>query len=177
MQKKETFKLTFMKSQKLTRPAYQKLIEIKTDDHPVPCQQKWNNALQEEYDLNWHTAYQITFKCIRSAKLIAFRYWFLHQILATNASLVKMVHKTYTKCTVTSAMKSPKAYLVNLWLWIYYVRPDTSKYNKVTDFISLVARFFIWLCRSHVYWIRFWIVYVCFVFQKQSSVFTDQCKI
>ena len=50
--KEETFKSPFLKSRKPSRPAYQKLIVIKTHNNPVPCQQKWNNALQEENELS-----------------------------------------------------------------------------------------------------------------------------
>lgn len=175
VKEQETLATVMLKSNKPSRVAYQKLIEAKTNS-PIPSQLKWDNTTQEYHDFNWHTTYQIALKCTKSTKLIEFHFRFLHQTLATNTSLVKMGFKSDIKCTFCN--EEPEKILHLFWyctktqlFWKHLasflqqlnilpqncalnklialgLRPDTSKHNKIIDFISLLARFFIWLCRS-----------------------------
>ena len=67
-EKQERFATSILKSNKPNRLAYEILIEAKTDC-PIPSQVKWCNVTQEDYDFNWHTAYQIALKCTKGNKI------------------------------------------------------------------------------------------------------------
>ena len=143
---------------------------------PIPSQKKWSNLIQEFHDINWSNAYRLALKCTNSTKLIEFHFRFLHRVLATNTVLAKMGFRNDNKCTFCG--KYPEKILHLFWycnktqvFWDHLttflhqhnilpqncalsklnalgLRPDSSKNNRIIDFISLLARFFIWICRS-----------------------------
>ena len=115
-------------------------------------------------------------KCSKSTKLIEFQYRFLHQILATNVSLVKMGYKDDIRCTfcheeaenfmhlfwscskiehfwkhLIASLKDCNClsddYVLNN-LVVLGLKPDISKNKAIINFVLLLARFYISLCRS-----------------------------
>ena len=174
-EKKESLATVMLKSNKPNRLAYKILIEAKTKS-PIPSQLKWYNAIQDSYDFDWQKTYQIALKCTKSTKLIEFNFRFLHHTLATNIALVKMGFKNDVKCTFCN--EEPEKILHLFWccnkiqlFWkhvfaflqqcnilsqncvpsesaVLGMRPETSKNGNKIDLIFLVARFYIWLCRS-----------------------------
>ena len=130
----------------------------------------------EAHDLIWHNAYTTALKCTKSTKLIEFQFRFLHQTLATNVSLVKMGNKDDIRCTfcheeaenfthlfwfcskielfwkhLIASLKQRNFlshdYLLNN-LVVLGLKPDTSKNKTAINFVLLLARYYIWLCRS-----------------------------
>ena len=112
------------------------------------------------------------FKCTKSTKLIEFQFRFLLQILATNVSLVKddircsFCHEEAENFThlfwfcskielfwkhLIAFLKDrkllPNDYLLNS-LVVLGLMPDTSKNKAAINFVRLLARFYISLCRS-----------------------------
>ena len=115
-------------------------------------------------------------KCTKSTKLIEFQFRFLHQTLATNVSLVKMGYKDDIRCTFCH--EEAENFMHLFWLcgkielfWknliaslkdrnflsedcllnnlvVLGLKPDTSKNKAAINFVLLLARFYIWLCRS-----------------------------
>ena len=171
----EPFVTTFLKSKKPSRLAYQKLVEAKCN-HKISSQEKWTMVFPEACNLIWHDAYMTAIKCTKSTKLIEFQFRFLHQTLATNVSLVKMGYKDDIRCTfcheeaenfthlfwfcrkielfwkhLFASLKDRNClsddYLLNN-LVVLGLKPDTSKNKAVINFVLLLARFYIWVCRS-----------------------------
>lgn len=134
-------------------------------NHKISSQEKWTKVFPEARNLIWHDAYMIAIKCTKSTKLIEFQFRFLHQILATNVSLVKMGCKDenfthlFWFCRkielfwkrLIASLKDRNClsndYLLNN-LVVLGLKPDTSKNKAVINFVFLLARFYIWLCRS-----------------------------
>ena len=170
-----SFITAFLKSKKPSRLAYQKLVEAKCN-HKISSQEKWTKVFPEACDLVWHDTYMTAFKCTKSTKLIEFQYIFLHQTLATNVSLVRMEYKDDIRCTfcheeaenfthlfwfcskielfwkhLTASLKDCNClsddYLLNN-LVVLGLKHDTSKNKAIINFVLLLARFYIWLCRS-----------------------------
>ena len=171
----ESFATAFLKSKKPSKLAYLKLVEAKCN-HKISSQEKWAKVFPEARNLIWHDAYMTAIKCTKSTKLIEFQFRFLHQILATNVSLVKMGYKDDISCTfcheeaenfthlfwfcrkiehfwkcLIASLKDRNClsndYLLNN-LVVLSLKPDTSKNKAVINFVFLLARFYIWLCRS-----------------------------
>ena len=171
----ESFTTAFLKSKKPSRLAYQKLVEVNCK-YKISSQEKWSKVFPEARDLIWHNAYMTAFKCTKSTKLIEFQFRFLHQTLATNVSLVKMGYKDDIMCTfcheeaenfthlfwfcskiklfwkhLVACLKDRNLlsndYLLNN-LVVLGLMPDTSKNKAAINFVLLLARFYIWLCRS-----------------------------
>ena len=171
----ESFTTAFLKSKKSSRLAYQKLVDAKFN-HKIPSQEKWSKVFPEALDLTWYNAYMTAIKCTKSTKLIEFQFRFLHQTLATNVSLVKMGYKDDIRCTFCHdeaehfthlfwfcskvelfwkhliASLKDRNFLSNDYLLNNLValglKPDTSKNKATINFVLLLARFYIWLCRS-----------------------------
>ena len=171
----ESFTTAFLKSKKSSRLAYQKLVEAKFN-HKISSQEKWSKVFPEALDLTWYNAYMTAIKCTKSTKLIEFQFRFLHQTLATNVSLVKMGYKDDIRCTFCHeeaehfthlfwfcskvelfwkhliASLKDRNFLSNDYLLNNLValglKPDTSKNKATINFVLLLARFYIWLCRS-----------------------------
>ena len=171
----ESFTTAFLKSKKSSRLAYQKLLDAKFN-HKISSQEKWSKVFPEALDLTWYNAYMTAIKCTKSTKLIEFQFRFLHQTLATNVSLVKMGYKDDIRCTfchdeaehfthlfwfcskvelfwkhLIVSLKD-RNFLSNDYLLNNLValglKPDTSKNKATINFVLLLARFYIWLCRS-----------------------------
>ena len=115
-------------------------------------------------------------KCTKSTKLIELQYRFLHQTLATNVSLVKMGYKDDIRCTFCHEEAENFTHLFSFcskielfWkhliaslkdcnclsddyllknLVVLKLKPDTSKSKAIINFVLLLARFYIWLCKS-----------------------------
>ena len=164
-----------LKSKKPGKLAYEKLVEAKRAPK-IPSQEKWSKVFPDAQGLNWRNAYMNAVKCTKSTKLIEFNFRLLHQTLATNTTLVKMGYKDDPYCTFCHKETENITHLFwfcnrtelfwknlifclknndfvdhNYTLHKFIVlglRPDTSKHNTVINFILLLARFFIWLCRS-----------------------------
>ena len=145
-------------------------------NYKIPSQEKWSKALPEIYNLNWHNAYTIAFKCTKSTKLIEFQFRFLHQTLVKNVSLVKIRYKDDIRCTfcheeaenfihlfwfcseverfwkhLIACLKDcdfiSNDYLLNN-LVVLGLMPDISKNKAAINFALLLARYYIWLWRS-----------------------------
>ena len=164
-----------LKSKKPNKLAYQKFLQYKSTS-PIPSQKKWSNLIQEYHDINWNNAYRLALKCTNSTKLIEFHFRLLHRVLATNTVLAKMGFRNDNKCTFCG--KDPEKILHLFWycnktqvFWDHLssflhqhnilpqncglskltalgLRPDSSRNNRIVDYISLLARFYIWICRS-----------------------------
>ena len=145
-------------------------------NHKIFCQEKWSKVFPEARDLIWHNTYMTAVKCTKSTKLIEFQFRFLHQTLATNVSLVKMGYKNDIRCTFSHeeaenfthffwfcsktelfwehliASLKDRNFLSDDYrlnnLAVLGLKPDTSKNIAVINFVLLLARFYIWLCRS-----------------------------
>ena len=172
----ETFTTALMKSKKPSRLAYQKLLETKCE-MLIPNQQKWSPLLKDEHDFNWCNAYQAAKTCTKSTRLIEFHFRFLHQALVTNTRLKKMGYKNYDSCTFCRREPEKSLHLFwfcsitqSFWkelvsfliqrnilgrnfalnkLTAMGLRPeDTSLNRNAINFLFLLARFFIWICRS-----------------------------
>ena len=171
----ESFTTAFLKSKKPSRLAHQKLVEAKCN-HKISSQEKWRTVFPEARELIWHNTYMTAIKCTKSTKLIEFQFRFLHETLATNVSLVKMGYKDDIRCTfcheeaenfthlfwfcgkielfwkhLIASLKDSNFlsddYLLNN-LVVLGLKPDTSKNKAAINFVLLLARFYIWLCRS-----------------------------
>ena len=145
-------------------------------NHKISSQEKWSKVFPEARDLIWHNTYMTAIKCTKSTKLIEFQFRFIHQTLATDVSLVKMGYKDdirYTFCHeeaenftylfwfcgkielfwkhLTASLKDRNFlsddYLLNN-LVVLGLKPDTSKSKAAINFVLLLARFYISLCRS-----------------------------
>ena len=60
---------------------------VKKSEQPTLCQEKWkkDTDLDINESFNWKTAYQISFTCTKSSKLIYLNFTFLHRLLRTNS--------------------------------------------------------------------------------------------
>ena len=170
-----TFLTTFQLSKMANKLEYQKLIKEKLPPQ-IPSQKKWTGIFQETQELNWADTYTLAAKCTRSTKLIEFQFRFLHQTLTTNVSFVKMSFKEGPSCTFCQSQQEDLPHIfwfckmtecfwkniVLLLKQLNYVssdytldalialdlRPNSFEDQNQTDFIFLLARFFIWLSRS-----------------------------
>ena len=74
---------------------------VKKSERPTACQEKWhkdiNLSLNES--INRKVAYQTSFKCTKSTKLITFNFKLLHRQLPTNSFLKKVGLRDDDKCT------------------------------------------------------------------------------
>ena len=81
----ESFYMKFMKANKPSKQAYKKLISLK-QKCPTNSQEKWavDCASEAREPIDWEAAYQLSFQCTKSTKLIIFQFKLLHRRLATN---------------------------------------------------------------------------------------------
>jgi len=163
-----------MKASKPSRQAYKKLISLK-QRCPTNSQEKWATdcAFEAHEPIDWNAAYQLSFQCTKSTKLIVFQFKLLHRRLATNDFLKKvgikdndlcsfcktekesLIHLFWSCRVVSTFWQNFKELLVsqNLALRTYNLslnivlglRPDTS---QKLNFNFLVARYYIWSCRT-----------------------------
>lgn len=83
----ESFYTKFMKASKPSRQAYKKIIGLK-QRCPTNSQEQWARDCAHE-PIDWRAAYQPSFQCTRSTKLIVFQFKLPHRRLATNDFLKK----------------------------------------------------------------------------------------
>ena len=97
--KYESFLSKLLTTKKPSRLADLKLVSKKSE-HPISCQEKWKKDIASDINesFNWKMAYQISFKCTKSYKLIYFNFKFLHRRLATYSFLQKIGIKDKDKC-------------------------------------------------------------------------------
>ena len=169
--------IIFLKSTKRNRVAYKKLVSLKSSS-PVKSQLKWNNSIasDEGRTADWKTAYGLAVKCTKSTTLINFQYRFLHRILPTNFFLTKisiiqdpncsfcsnapnnLIH-LFWHCTKVKLFRKtltnklldfeliPRNYPEDIAV-LLGLRPDTSKFSLQLNFCFLLARHYIWCCKT-----------------------------
>ena len=172
--KYEGFLSKFVEYSKPSRPVYKKLVSKKSEQ-PISSQQKWLEDINTT--INWKTAYQLSFQCTKSTKLIAFNFKFLHRRLSTNNFLKKIGLVNSEKCTfcqretetlVHLLWECPKiqSFWISLSLWLQSCKiveketllelgtvsalglnPDRSKYKLQINFCCLLAKYYIWICK------------------------------
>ena len=156
-----------MKASKPSRQAYKKIIGLK-QRCPTKSQEKWATdcAFEAHEPIDWSAAYQLSFQCTKSTKLIVFQFKLLHRRLATNDFLKKVGIKDNDLCSFCKTEKESLIHLFwsfkellvsqNLALRTYNLslnivlglRPDKSKNKQKLNFNFLVARYYIWSCRT-----------------------------
>ena len=168
---------TFLKSQKSSRIAYKQLIANKSEK-PISCIDKWHKDIHSSTDKNadWRNVFQAANTCTTSSKLIDFNFRFLHRRLPTNSYLQKIGVKEDGKCTFCHDEKEDLTHLFwkcqktkNFWdnfsIWLQSCQilqpgsyldmttalgltPDSSSFKLHINFCCLIAKNFIWICRS-----------------------------
>ena len=170
----ETVIEKFLKVKKPNRLAYQMLVNKKYK-RPIDAQRKWATdcVLDANDNIDWSTVYQTPFLSTRITKLIVFQFKLLHRRLATNSFLTKINLKDNEQCTFCQNDKETLIHLFwtcsvttlfwqgfkqwavtcgelsnenNLSLCLALGLKPTKK--KSLNFYLLIARFFIWVCRS-----------------------------
>ena len=125
--KYEEFLSNFLENPKPSRPVYKKLVSKKSE-LPISSQQKWLEDIN--ITINWKTAYQLSFQCTKSTKLIAFNFKFLHRRLLTNNFLKRIGLVNSEKCQretetlVHLLWGCPKiqSFWIDLSLWLQYAK-------------------------------------------------------
>ena len=168
---------TFLKGQKSSRIAYKQLIANKSEK-PTSCIDKWHKDIHSSTDKNadWRNVFQAANTCTTSSKLIDFNFRFLHRRLPTNSYLQKIGVKEDGKCTFCHDEKEDLTHLFwkcqktkNFWdnfsIWLQSCQilqpgsyldmttalgltPDSSSFKLHINFCCLIAKIFIWICRS-----------------------------
>ena len=90
----------FLKNQKSSKFIYQDIVS-KNCERPISCQEKWYKDinLPPKEIINWKVAYQTSFQCTKSSKLITFNFKLLHRRLPTNCFLKKVGLRDDDKCS------------------------------------------------------------------------------
>ena len=166
--------ITFSKICKI----YQEIVP-KNCERPISCQEKWHKDinLPPKEIINWKVAYQTSFQCTKSSKLITFNFKLLHRRLPTNCFLKKVGLRDDDKCSFCNKKtenlihlfwrcEKAKNFWDSLFEWMQScqlslgehnylhintalgLRPDRSKHKLQINFCCLIAKHHIWLCRS-----------------------------
>ena len=170
----ETFTDTFLKAKQPNRLAY-KILVSKKQKKPVEAQRKWiaDCSVETQENIDWDTVYRSSFLCTKISKLIVFQFKLLHRRLATNSFLTKINLKDNEQCTFcqndtetlihlfwtcsvsTAFWQDFKQWAVNrgelsntINLTAYLVLGLNLNKNKRLDFYFLIARFFLWVCKT-----------------------------
>ena len=173
----ENFSTKLLTTQSVTRLVYSKLIAVKSIA-PTQSQQKWMKdcEINNAEDIKWRETYQLASKCTKSTKLKEFQFKFLHRKISTNDFLFKIRIKDDFKCSFCLEepekllhlfWKCPKtaSFWIDLTSWLTQCKifpnnsslertvalgltPDSSKYHHQINFCCLLARHFIWLCKT-----------------------------
>ena len=90
----------FLMSQKPSKFIYQEIVS-KNRERPISCQEKWRKDinLPPKEIINWKVAYQTSFQCKKSSKLITFNFKLLHRRLPTNCFFKKVGLRDDDKCS------------------------------------------------------------------------------
>ena len=159
------------------RDAKAELIANKSEK-PISCIDKWHKDIRSSTDKNvdWRNVFQAANTCTTSSKLIDFNFRFLHRRLPTNSYLQKIGDKEDRKCTFCRDEKEDLTHLFwkcqktknfsdNFSIWLQSCQilqpgsylemttalgltPDSSSFKLHINFCCLIAKNFIWICRS-----------------------------
>jgi len=171
----ESFFEKFKKAKKPNRIVYQKLVTSK-QSFPKKSQEKWcNDCNLSNENMNWKTVYKLPFRCTNISKLIIFQFNLLQRRLATNDFLNKIGVKEDFLCTFCKEEKETLIHifwlckktqdfwkLFDMWLKenkiflkLNTLSPDiilgikTEAFSNNQQYLyTLVARYYIWICRS-----------------------------
>ena len=99
----ESFCTKFMNASKPSRQAYKKIMGLK-QRCPTNSQEKWARDCAHE-PIDWRAAYQFSFQCTRSTKVIVFQFKLLHRRLATNGFLKKSRNQKITIFVVSAKLR------------------------------------------------------------------------
>ena len=141
------------------RDAKAELIANKSEK-PISCIDKWHKDIRSSTDKNvdWRNVFQAANTCTTSSKLIDFNFRFLHRRLPTNSFWQDLTH-LFWKCQKT------KTFWDNFSIWLQSCQilqpgsyldmttalgltPDSSSFKLHINFCCLIAKNFIWICRS-----------------------------
>ena len=174
--KPSAFLETFVKSNKGNRVVYKKLLSSKSST-PVKSQMKWKNLIDcDGWFPDWGVTYGPVARCTKSKKFLNSHYIFRYRILPTNVLLTKTGLKQDPNCTFCS--NSPENLIHLFWycmnvetFWENLIerlkdlqlvprnypkqitvflglRPDTSTFSVQLNFCFLLARHYIWCCKT-----------------------------
>ena len=172
----ESFSTKLMKAQKASKLVYDKLITKKSAP-PTTSQQKWNQDCNlGQNEITWGATYQLAHKITKSIKLREFQFKLLHRRIPTNAFLTKIRVKENSNCSFCK--KEPEKLVHLFWscpktalFWESIItrlklcqiipdsysadmtvslglRSDSSKLQRQINFCFLIARHYIWLCKT-----------------------------
>ena len=195
-------------SQKPSKFIYQEIVS-KNCERPISCQENWRKDinLPPKEIINWKVAYQISFQCTKSSKLIT-RYPFQLQIVTsppTNCFLKKVDFKT-TRSALFVIRKRKTWYTyfedakkqtifgivflsgcsLSLGEHNYLhintalgLMPDSSKHKLQINFCCLIAKHHIWLCRSkeHPPNLNNFLLYLKHIYQIENNASTVKNKL
>ena len=141
------------------------------------CHQKWFKEIKLTPDqtVNWKAAYQLSFQCTKSSKLIVFDFKFLHWRISTNSFLQKLGLVDSWKWTFCQdetekllhlfwECEKTQSFWNSLFTWLQScqmktndkpshvattlgLRLDKSKYKLQINFSFPVAKYYIWVCK------------------------------
>ena len=170
----QTFIDTFLKARQPNRLAYKTLVG-KKQKNPVEAQRKWiaDCRVETQENIDWDTVYRSSFLCTKISKLIVFQFKLLHRRLATNSFLTKINLKDNEQCTFCQNDTETLIHLfwtcsVSTLFWqdfkqwavtrgelsntinltAYLVLGLNPNKNKRLDFYFLIARYFLWVCKT-----------------------------
>ena len=148
----------------------------KSRKKPVEAQRKWiaDWVVETQENIDWDTVYRSSFLCRKISKLIVFQFKLLHRRLATCSFLTKinltdnerctwcqndtetLIHLFWTCNISTLFWQDFKQWAVNHGelsntanLTPYLVLGLNPNKNKRLDFYFLIARLFLWVCKTH----------------------------
>ena len=175
--KYDNFMNTFLKHQKPSRIVYKKLISNQAE-RPLLSQERWQKDIGStaKVKIDWRKAYLLSAACTKSSKLIDFNFRFLHRRLATNNFLQKIGIREDGTCTFCHDKKEDLLHLfwgcgksrifwndLSIWLQACHMlskenhlgmetalglKPDDSNFKLQINFFCLMAKHYIWICRS-----------------------------
>ena len=155
---------------------YDKLV-TKKSAAPTTSQQKWiQDCNLGQNEIKWGATYQLAHKITKSTKLREFQFKLLHRRMPTNAFLTKIRIKENSNCSFCK--KEPEKVIHLFWscpktalFWESIItrlklcqifpdsysadmivslglRSDSSKLQRQINFCFLIARHYIWLCKT-----------------------------
>ena len=172
----ESYSTKLIKAQKASKLVYDKLI-TKKSAAPTTSQQKWiQDCNLAQNEITWGATYQLAHKITKSTKLREFQFKLLHRRMPTNAFLTKIRIIENSNCSFCK--KEPEKLIHLFWSgpktalsWESIItrlklcqiipdsysadmtvslglRSDSSKLQRQINFCFLIARHYIWLCKT-----------------------------
>ena len=179
------------------------IVQVGTND--LPFQSPLQVGSKEI--INWKVAYQTSFQCTKSSKLITFNFKLLHRRLPTNCFLKKVGLRDDDKCSFCNKetenlihlfwrCEKTKNFWDSLFKWMQScqlslgehnylhintalgLRPDRSKHKLQINFCCLIAKHYIWLCRSkeHSPNLNNFLLYLKHIYQIENNASTVKNK-